>query len=165
VTLERKLKADGIAIEPCAVSSKAGIAELHMADRTDVSTLDIQWIQRIKTAKWQTTVPVQVRTLDSLANQYGIPSYVKVDAEGHDFDVLCGMSFEPSIVSFEFHPADFLAARDCVERLKRRSFNFVIEEQSQFELKSWVNAKQILAIVSTLPSYIEYGDIFARTSH
>jgi hypothetical protein len=111
-----------------------GTAELRIAsDRDDVSTLSDQWAENTK-AHWQGTVQVQVRTLDSLANSYGIPKYVKVDAEGYDADVLRGMSFRPQMTSFEFQPADLRVAPECIQLLREWSFNLVIEERSRFEL-------------------------------
>jgi hypothetical protein len=103
-----------------------------------------------------------VRTLDSIAKDYGIPIYVKVDAEGHDAEVLRGMSFRPRMVSFEFLPKDLTIARECIQLLPDFSFNFVVEERSRFELEEWVSREEILRVLSTLPAGIMYGDVFAR---
>lgn len=162
--LRKRLKGEHIHIEQCALGSKEGAAELHIAlDRNDVSTLSDQWAESMK-AQWHGTVQVQVRTLDFLASNYGIPKYVKVDAEGYDAEVLRGMSFRPQLVSFEFQPVDLRIAQECIELLRECSFNIVVEERSRFELNQWVDGKEILAVVSSLPGDVTYGDVFARAS-
>jgi FkbM family methyltransferase len=160
--LRKRLKSEYVQIEPCAIGRTEGTAELRIAsDRGDVSTLSDQWAENTE-AHWQGTVQVQVRTLDSIANDHGIPKYVKVDAEGYDAEVLRGMSFRPEMASFEFLPWDLRCARECIQLLREFSFNFVIEERSRFELNQWVSSEVILAVLSALPAGVLYGDVFAR---
>lgn len=160
--LRKRLKRDCVHIEPCALGRNAGTAELHIAaDRDDVSTLSDQWAENTK-AHWQGTVRVQVRTLDSIATDYGIPKYIKVDAEGYDAEVLRGASFRPEMVSFEFHLEHLETAQECIRLLREFAFNFVIEERSRFELNRWVGGKEIMSVLSTLAHGTRYGDVFAR---
>ena len=160
--LRKRLKSKHVHIEPCALGRTEGTAELHIAsDRDDVSTLSDQWAESNE-AHWRGTVQVQMRTLDSIANVYGIPKFVKVDAEGYDAEVLRGMSFRPQMLSFEFLPRDLRIARECVQLLREFSFNFVIEERSRFELNQWVSSEEMLAMLSALPAGVLYGDVFAR---
>ena len=112
--------------------------------------------------RWQSKVSVKVRTLDSLAEQYGVPRYVKVDAEGFDYEILSGMSFQPAFVSFEFQPADLAVSQRCIDLLENRSFNFVIGELAKFELPAWVSAAEIAKVLSSVPSTVLYGDVFAK---
>jgi FkbM family methyltransferase len=159
--LRKRLKDECVHIEPCAIGKNNGTGELHISDRNDVSTLSAKWTENTQT-KWVGKIPVPVRTLDSLASQYGVPKYVKVDTEGFDYEVLCGMSFEPSILSFEFLSADLNVARNCISALEGRLFNFVVEEQSRFHLGTWVNSSELLRHLSALPREALYGDVFAR---
>jgi FkbM family methyltransferase len=162
--LRRRLQNKGVRVEQCALGRAEGNASLRIAcDRDDVSTLSDQWAENTD-AHWQGTVQVQVRTLDSIAKDYGTPKYVKVDAEGYDAEVLRGMTFRPQIVSFEFLSRDLRIARECIELLREWSFNFVIEERSRFELSQWVNSDAILTAVSAPFGTAGYGDVFARAS-
>src|ERR1700677_2886485 len=89
--LRKRMRGQSVRIEQCALGRSEGTAELRIAsDRDDVSTLSDRWAENTK-ADWQGTVQVQVRTLDSIATQHGVPKYVKVDAEGYDAEVLRGM--------------------------------------------------------------------------
>jgi hypothetical protein len=158
------MQGQSVRIEQCALGRSEGTAELRIAsDRDDVSTLSDRWAENTK-ADWQGTVQVQVRTLDSIATQHGVPKYVKVDAEGYDAEVLRGMSFRPEMVSFEFLSVDLRIVRECIQLLGGWSFNFVIEERSRFELNQWVDGEEILTAISALSGDILYGDVFARPS-
>jgi FkbM family methyltransferase len=161
--LRRRLESENVHIEQCALGRTEGTAKLRVAlDRDDVSTLSDQWAENTN-AHWQGTVEVQLRTLDSIANLYGVPKYVKVDAEGYDAEVLRGMSFRPQIVSFEFLSRDLKIAQACIGLLREWSFNFVIEERSRFELSRWVKSDEIFTAISALSGSVVYGDVFART--
>jgi FkbM family methyltransferase len=158
--LRKRLKSRNVYIEPCALGSSEGSADLRIAsDRVDISTLSERWAQSQK-ADWQGTVRVSVQTLDSIANKYGVPKYVKVDAEGYDAEVLRGMSFRPEILSFEFLPDAMEIARECIQMFQGSAFNFVIEQRSCFELNHWVNSAEILSALSDLPKTVLYGDVF-----
>ena len=160
--LRKRLRRDNVHIEGCALSSREGTGELHIAKtRNDLSTISNHW-QGITEADWSGTVRVQVRTLDSLAKQYGTPKFVKVDAEGHDAEVLRGMSFAPALVSFEFLPDNLSVAMECLPLLKGREFNLVVEEESNFILDRWVTAREIEARMVALQGTARYGDVFAR---
>ena len=45
---------------------------------------------------------VPVTTLDALIERHGVPSFVKVDAEGFEEEVLQGLSRSIKALSFEF---------------------------------------------------------------
>lgn len=162
--LKKRLHSDHVRIEPCALGRSEGSADLRIAsDRVDISTLSQRWAEN-QNADWQGTVRVPVRTLDAIAKDYGIPKYVKVDAEGYDAEVLRGMSsFRPEILSFEFLPDDMDVARECIQLFPECAFNYVIEQRSRFELNRWVSDQEILPALLDLPKTVLYGDVFAKS--
>ncbi len=91
-----------------------------------------------------------------------MPKYVKIDTEGFDFDVLLGMSRKPSLVSFEFVPKDMSVATNCARFLEGYLFNFVTEENANFELSAWVGEREIIEALKSLPPHVLYGDVFAK---
>jgi hypothetical protein len=65
------------------------------------------------------TVPdvvVPIITLKSLIAHFGEPAYVKIDVEGYEIDVLRGLSWQPPLLSFEFHHAELDTAYACLDR-------------------------------------------------
>ena len=150
-----------IFIEACAAGATNGTAQLHLADRDDVSTLSADWMN-VCPAAWQGAVDVPVRTIDSLAGQYGSPAYVKVDVEGFDCEALRGMTFTPRCVSFEFNPLQMSVAKNCIALFPHAKFNYVVEEHASFASPEWLTADALLARLSDLPTDVHYGDVFMR---
>ena len=62
----------------------------------------------------QTCVPVT--TLDALIETYGTPGFVKIDVEGHEPEVLAGLSTAIPLLPFEFTTIQRLAAQTCINR-------------------------------------------------
>jgi FkbM family methyltransferase len=157
----RKRFGSSVVLEACALGRTEGFADLHLADRDDMSTLSAEWAASMK-AQWQGSVRVVVKTLDLIAQSYGVPTYVKIDAEGYDAEILASMSFCPEMVSFEFVPGSLTVTQSCIELLEKFQFNYVIEERSRFELDRWVDHSEIETGLAALPIEIMYGDVFAR---
>eukprot|EP00747_Dinoflagellata_sp_TGD_P114764 gnl/TRDRNA2_/TRDRNA2_172000_c1_seq1.p1 gnl/TRDRNA2_/TRDRNA2_172000_c1~~gnl/TRDRNA2_/TRDRNA2_172000_c1_seq1.p1 ORF type:complete len:354 (-),score=63.55 gnl/TRDRNA2_/TRDRNA2_172000_c1_seq1:87-1073(-) len=62
---------------------------------------------------------VTTRTLDALIEEYGSPSYIKVDTEGFEETVLKGLTKRVPLVSFEWsYPDTFLDSHRALERLR-----------------------------------------------
>jgi FkbM family methyltransferase len=158
-------------LEECALGRMEGTADLILSDRRDVPVGDGSTVSTLsqefaisETGHLGNRIPVRVRTLDAIAAQYGIPQFVKIDAEGFDAEILRGMSFHPTMVSFEFLPANLSIARDCISLLPGRSFNLTIGEESQFAFDQWVEGASILDAIGKIPQSIFYGDVFAKIS-
>jgi FkbM family methyltransferase len=86
-----------------------------------------------------TTIEVNVRSLESLSNSAAIPEEIgllKIDAEGHDLDVIRGMGERqrPAVVVAEFWDANFVFGKpgerdrleEMVRELKRREYHWHI---------------------------------------
>lgn len=61
---------------------------------------------------------VPVTTLERLCQLYGTPHYLKVDVEGHEYSVFCGLQRRIPYIRFEFHEEHFGEALHCLNRLK-----------------------------------------------
>jgi FkbM family methyltransferase len=156
-------------IEKVALGDRIGTAELHACDHTGLSTINDEWrgvASRSETygsARWTAKRTVPLFTLDSLAEKYGVPRFIKIDVEGYEDRVLLGMSFLPGGISFEFHPSMLSVAANCLSLptlAKNYAFNYTVGESSRPELASWVDATAMRGVVSGLKC--EFGDILAR---
>ena len=82
---------------------------LQLSDNTQLSTVNQEWLKSVKRsplhagANWLGEIEVELTTLDRLAEKYGTPSFIKIDVEGFDDQVLRGMSFMPCALTFEFN--------------------------------------------------------------
>lgn len=89
VAIARRIaQANDVAIDvrPCAVSSAAGRAALHLASVSDVSN---SLVEGFKAS--ETSVEVDTVRLDDVAADWSdVPTVMKIDVEGHEADVLAG---------------------------------------------------------------------------
>jgi len=159
--LQRRF-ADRVFIESCALGRKDGAAELHMCANDKVSTLSEEWVKAFK-AEWNETTTVAVSTLDALKTKYGAPQHVKIDSEDYDYEVLCGMSFMPDSLSFEFHLGRLTVTRSCLERLRGRKFNFTMANDCVLQIDRWVDSDDMSMRLSGLPMIenLDFGDVFS----
>ena len=154
-----------------ALSSEPGHAKLSISERTPtVSTIEQDWRDArgresdFGGVQWNTTVEVQVTTLDALIRAYGVPAFIKIDVEGGELNVLRGLSQGVPALSFEFLPKALDAAEACiqlVERLGSYEFNWSIAESSRLARTEWMSGATLLQALRQSES-ARHGDIYAR---
>jgi FkbM family methyltransferase len=88
---------------------------------------------------------VAATTLDALIHQRGRPYFVKIDVEGHELQVLSGLSIPVPVLSFEVNLPEFRSEGiQCVERLATldvdTEFNFAADLTSGFLYAEWGGA-------------------------
>ena len=119
--LERLAKIRDIRVEHCAAGDAPGKLKLRICQDSVISTVVEEWYEGAKRspihqdAQWLESVEVDVVTLDQLAQCYGTPVFVKIDAEGYDDHVLRGMSFRPRALCFEYNRLLPEVAARCFE--------------------------------------------------
>lgn len=71
-----------------AVGAKPGRAELRVATYHTLASLSDEWIDEVRRSgrfsefEWPEVMEVDVLTLDSLVERYGVPDFCKIDVEG-----------------------------------------------------------------------------------
>ena len=116
---------------------------------------------------WNAVQPVKVTTLDALIDDFGVPAFTKIDAEGFEDAVLQGLSQPLPALSFEFHPHLPGPALRSIKWLGRRGryrMNYVLEEQFRWQLDRWVTPEEMITILERQPrrAAFLYGDVYAR---
>ena len=87
--------------------------------------------------RWDGAETVPVTTLDALIAAHGRPRFVKIDVEGHEAEVLAGLSVPLPWIAFEALPATrdtTHTALDRLEGLGRYRFSAVAGEATRFAL-------------------------------
>ena len=85
-----------------------------------LSTVERSWMEgRFKNHKWQEPITMPATTLRHLMQEFGVPDYIKIDVESHEYPVLCGLSPKAKVpmISFEFASECREAAFDCIDLL------------------------------------------------
>jgi FkbM family methyltransferase len=170
--LARLAKIRDIQVESCAAGDAPGKLKLRICQDSVISTVADAWYEGARKssihrdAQWLETVDVDVLTLDQLANRYGIPTFVKIDAEGYDAHVLRGMSFRPRALSFEYNRLLPEVAVHCLETPALSTgylFNFSRGLDLKLVSDDWISGQEIGGLLSAFAAEEEYGDVFARS--
>lgn len=94
-----------------AVSDKIGFRDLHrQANGSGLHTFEQIWVDAIggaKDIKWRRraefggTVSVYCTNLSLLFSRYGCPSFLKLDVEGHEWNILAQLTDPIAVITFE----------------------------------------------------------------
>jgi len=151
---------------PIAVGPKDELKNLNIANHIEVATFSNEFIDYFKndSLKWSEIEEVEVKKLDTLIKDYGIPAFCKIDVEGYELDILSHLSHEIPIIEFEFTGGFISNTNKIIELLDKGNtyYNFNLNENPKFELKKWVDAKEIITIINDLPINRLHGNIFVK---
>jgi FkbM family methyltransferase len=162
----------GVTIVPEAVGRESGRAPLWVSERhPTVSTLSADWVLRVgseaafRGVRWAEGREVSVTTIDDLIRRFGEPSFVKIDVEGCEPDVLSGLSRPVAALSFEYLSLATDSALTCVDRLEALGayrYNWSPGESHRFASPRWLDARSIRSFLAALPKAAGSGDVYAR---
>ncbi len=119
--------------------ARLAVSRLHPT----VSSLAAGFAERMAGApgfgrvRWDGAETVPVTTIDALIAAHGRPRFVKIDVEGHEAEVLAGLSVPLPWIAFEALPATrdtTRAALDRLEALGRYRFSAIPGEATRFAL-------------------------------
>lgn len=110
------------------------------------------------------SVAVPVTTLDALIADYGIPTFLKIDVEGFEREVLAGLNAAPEAVSFEANLPEFKEeSLACIDRLAmldaRYKFNLSVGASDGWLEPRWLSPHEAKARLSERTAYCE---VFAK---
>ena len=146
-----------------AVSDSTGIRTLFVERHSTASSLVPQWQgEVVKTAA------VSTITLRDAIAQYGAPQFIKVDVEGHELEVLGGLSRPVRYLSYEYHVRGdgIEKALSCLEHLATLGplrVNISPAETPALKRPEWWSKEEFVDFFSNevprLDGYA-YGDVF-----
>ncbi|MCI0553780.1 MAG: FkbM family methyltransferase [Anaerolineae bacterium] len=155
-----------------AVGTHPGMATFWINRLTpSISTLSHQWLTtvqrspRFASARWQEQIPVTVTTLDALIEQYGKPTFCKIDVEGAELDVLKGLSRALPALSFEYIPATIETALGCIDRLSQLGnyeYNWRVSEFPRLRSRDWLSPQSMASQLQRMRRDSNSGDVYAR---
>ena len=169
--LRRRFAVRDVRIIQAACGPTDSDVELHLCTDNQLATCAPGWAESLQdrwsAEKWQQTITVRQITLDWLVESFGYPSFVKIDVEGYEREVLKGMNnWTCPCLCFEATIPYVEPAIECVEDLAGRIgydvFNYIVQEHMELRLDRWVPAERMIEILRTLPESTFYIDVFAR---
>ena len=158
--------------ERVAVGRTAGQIDLLISSRhPTVTSISSRFVETVKQSKgfsqvvWDRKVTVPMVTLDHLVGKYGLPAFCKIDVEGAEAEILCGLSKPIPLIAFEYIPAMPSVASNAIDRLMgigNYRFKRVVGEQHRFVSDRWKSADELLVELSQMPPETQSGDVYAR---
>jgi FkbM family methyltransferase len=161
-----------VTILETAVGDRAGRATLSISERTPtVTSLAPDWRDAragdadFAQVRWNRSVEVTVTTIDALVEQYGRPSFVKLDVEGSEPAALAGLSHPVPALAFEYLPRALENVDVCITRLRALDhyvYNWSPGESYRFASTSWLEGPALLESLRGGDAQRRSGDVYAR---
>jgi FkbM family methyltransferase len=153
-------------VEQAAAGDQEGWAEMQMGRHDSISTLSGEFADNYKQTRphaFAANLRVPVTTLDALAARYGVPRFVKVDAEGLDDRVIQGMNFRPDALSFEFLPQLPHVAKRALDLLgDDYVYNFTPGTDFRLSLGEWPDKAGMESYLEHVQFTHSNADVLAR---
>ncbi|ODN70980.1 FkbM family methyltransferase [Methylobrevis pamukkalensis] len=170
--LLRSIGRRGAVVLRAAVGAQVGEAELQVSSlHPTVSTLAEDWRRAVSATpgfagvRWDRSERVPVTTLDALVAEHGRPDFCKIDVEGHEAEILKGLSAPLPLLAVEYLAEAPAVAHACLAqfaRLGAYEFNAVAGERHRFVAPGWVRATDAPAFLDRLCAETGNGDLYAR---
>ncbi len=169
VSLRERFGGDGeVTIVDAGLSSGPGARDLLIASTDTLSTMSPSFAVatrasgRFESEEWGSSTQVRVTTLDDLISVFGAPAFTKIDVEGHEHEVLEGLSTALPALSLEVVSelaSQAIACIDTLEKLGRYTFAYSPGETFVY---AWAGETETRArtLVSGLAAG-EFGDLYA----
>jgi FkbM family methyltransferase len=154
-----------------AVGAQEGEAKINICPASTISSMSKPWMEAVQKSgrfgglRWTESQSVGVTTLDRLMQEFGYPSFIKVDVEGYELEVLKGLSKPPQALSYEFTPEYLDDALGCSERLHQigmQNFNYSLGESMRLELPCWVSREMLAGYLGRYEDNVTFGDVYAK---
>lgn len=156
-----------------ALGRTEGEQEMFINEDDVLSTLSPQWLSTVQKSGrfksvWDKRQKTPVTTLDEIIRIHGAPSFIKIDVEGYEKEVISGLSSAPQALSFEFTPEYLEDAFVCMDHLLSLSefeFQLSFGESLVFDSYKWMSGANLKSYIRKSQAILNpecFGDIYAR---
>lgn len=155
-----------------AIGESEGEAEIMISNANTISSLSPEWIESVRKSGrfseyiWNKKQIVPMTTLDRLIEQYGTPSFIKIDVEGFEYQVVKGLSQPVKMLSLEFTPEFIESTFKCIDHLQRLGdirLNYSVGETMHLALEKWGTPREMIRILSRFRDDNSlFGDVYVQ---
>jgi FkbM family methyltransferase len=155
------------------LAAQEGVENIWIDTSTTLSSMSEDWMTsvrnsgRFKDHTWERKAQIKTTTLDRLIEIYGQPSFIKIDVEGFEYQVLKGLTRRVKNISIENTPERLGAAKDCIEYLCAMGnivLNYSFGETMQWVYDQWVSKEIMIEFLENIQKSQEegMGDIYIK---
>lgn len=162
-----------VTIEPIGLDSYRGIAFIYESDAHTISSMSLDFINTVKKERfagyrWKDKIQISVNTLDHMIEKHGTPSYIKIDVEGYELNVLKGLTQKIDVISIEFTPELCDNTIKCMDYLETicsdSTYNYGFKEEPEFKF-DWLSKDDMVGYLRSVTDFkYEFGDVYIRTT-
>lgn len=170
--LRSRFANDSVIVDERGVSNKNGTQTFKISNADTISTLSEDWVTNSRftgSYNWDNHIQIETVTLDSIIEQYGIPDYIKIDVEGHEYELLTSFTkFLPdTLFSFEWAEEQKSKINLTIQHLKKlgyTSFGYTEADEVLFDDKvEWEKFENFKLLESLVPDRKEkWGMIYFK---
>jgi FkbM family methyltransferase len=165
-----------VVIIQAAAGAKKGTMPLHRSTSSDpTASMSKGFMEKTaktgrfgKSKQWTQVIDVPVIKLDAVIEEHGLPSFIKIDVEGFEIEVLSGLSKAVKAISFEWTPETREQTSLCLERcenLGMRHFHISFNESMRFAHSKSLSRNDMETLIQLLAEEtILFGDIYALST-
>lgn len=143
--LKYRFYGDNVIIDTRGISDSVGTKKFNLSNAHTVSTLSSDWINNSRFSNvvdWDVVLDIQTTTLDYIIDEYGVPDYIKIDVEGHEYEVLTAFTkiLDNTIISFEWAEEQKYKIIDTVNYLFDLGYSkFFFTEKDEIMINNQIN--------------------------
>ena len=122
-----------------AVSKQPGVVTFYNADNHTLSTMNKEWLtnptSRFYGVKFK-EITVPTVSIDKLIAVYGIPSLVKIDVEGGEYDAVQSLTQKVPLLCFEWASETNAITFQCIDYLGTLGFTkFFVQHRDDYTFR------------------------------
>lgn len=156
------------------LSNKSETKTLYISGSSTISSFSKEWIDKVKDDRfkyyeWNEKVEIEMTTLEHLIQTYGQPTFIKIDVEGYEWEVIQGLKTPINYISIEYNvPENTDKTIQCIEYLHSLNnnclFNYSIGESMQLAYTEWFSKNDFIEHIKS-ENFIKtsFGDIYIKS--
>lgn len=145
--LRYKFEKKNVTLDSRGISDSIGTKKFYISNLHTLSTFSLDWVQSSRFAQsfdWGLELDIETTTLNDLIEEYGIPDYIKIDIEGHEFEVLTSFNklLQNTIIAFEWVEEQHCKLLKILDHLYSLGYkNFCMAYNDQILLEKQISWK------------------------
>ena len=169
--LKRRFQIDNVLLFNCALGSSVTTLDFFVVEGNEAyNSLNKKHIEstaikrRIATRENIKLTKVKVEILENFIQKYGMPKYIKIDVEGHEYEVIKGLKTPVPLLSFETNLPEFrneaIDTINYLQTISRNKYSFNFSADFSWISKDFLSANEAVKFLSN--TSLPYFEIYVR---